>query len=301
MKTARIAIIGVALAAGLAAAYLSSNMRDPGPAPQVVVEPAKVAATEVLVAATDLPLGMRIGAPDLKWLSWPSDGLGSGMILRKDVPDYITTKAGALVRESFVANEPIRKEKLIKANSGFLSAILPAGKRAFAISIDPQGTTSAGTLILPNDYVDVIQIFKDLRASKASGADIYSSQTLLENIHVLAIGPNIDEKNGDRVAVGQTATLELNPTQVASVALAARTGTLTLALRSVADTNAPEPVRRPDTATVTIVRGEARQEYAVLQDRQLSPSFAAVEHSGQKSSALTDLPKFAWKKWGLQW
>jgi pilus assembly protein CpaB len=242
MKPARIAIIGVALAAGLVAAYLSSGSREPAPAPQALSEPVKVAASEVLVAATDLPLGMKIGAADLKWLPWPADGLGNGMILKKDAPDAIAQNASSIVRESFIANEPIRKEKLIRADTGFLAAILPGGKRALAISIDQRGANSAGTLILPNDHVDVVHIYKDWRASKAQATDIYASETLLQNIRVLAIGPNIEEKNGERVAVGETATLELGPDEVNAIALAQRTGSLTLALRSVADASAPQLV-----------------------------------------------------------
>ena len=269
MKRTRLIIIGVALAAGLTAAYLSNGAHDPAPVPVAVAEPIKIAAEDVLVAARDLPLGARISPSDVKWLAWPTDGLGSGMIMRKNMPDFTAMSAGAVVRDSFVANEPIRKEKLIKADSGFLAAILPSGKRAFAIGIDPQGTTSAGTLILPNDRVDVVQIYKDLRASKSSGTDVYTSQTLLENIRVLAIGPNIEEKNGARVAIGQTATLELDPGQVTTVALGARTGTLTLSLRSVSDSrggSSSETEVKPYTRTVTIVRGDARQEYAVLQE-----------------------------------
>jgi pilus assembly protein CpaB len=265
MRRTRLIIIGVALASGLAAAYLSNGTSHmPSPAPVIAAVPEKVAAEQVLVAARDLSVGSRIGAADLKWLPWPSDGIGSGLIVKSSTPEFINASAGSVVRESFVVNEPIRKEKLIKADSGLLAAILPSGKRAFAIGIDPQGTTSAGTLILPNDRVDVVQIFKDLRATKNSGTDVYTSQTLLENIRVLAIGPNIEEKNGARVAVGQTATLELDPVQVSTIALAARTGTLTLALRSVADTSpSAEPTRRQETRMITIVRGDARQEYTV--------------------------------------
>jgi pilus assembly protein CpaB len=277
MKRTRLIIIGVALTAGLAAAYLSSGVNAPSPPPVAAAAvPEKIAADEVLVAARDLPLGSRITPQDLKWLPWPSDGLGSGLILKKSAPDFIAASAGAVVRDSFVVNEPIRKEKLIKADSGLLAAILPSGKRAFAIGIDPQGTTSAGTLILPNDRVDVVQIYKDLRASKNSGTDVYSSQTLLENIRVLAIGPNIEEKNGARMAVGQTATLELEPAQVSAIALGARTGTLTLALRSVADATASEPATHAETRMVTIVRGDARQEYTVPQDQHESKLAAGI-------------------------
>jgi pilus assembly protein CpaB len=246
MKPARIAIIAVALAAGSVAAYLASGSREPAPQTQAPATPEKVAAIEVLVAATDLPLGMKVNAPDMKWLAWPADGVSAGMILRKDAPDAAAQNAGSIVRESIIANEPIRKEKLIKADGGFLAVILPGGRRALAISIDQRGANSAGTLILPNDHVDVIHVFKDWRSSKVQATDIYASETLLQNIRVLAIGPNIEEKNGERVAVGETATLELDPDQVNIIALAQRTGSLTLALRSVADANAPPVVAAAD-------------------------------------------------------
>jgi pilus assembly protein CpaB len=146
-----------------------------------------------------------------------------------------------------------------------LAAILPEGKRALAISIDQRGSNSAGALILPNDHVDVIRVFKDPRASKSQGAEVFSSETLLQNIRVLAIGPNIEEKNGGRVAVGETATLELGPDEVNTIALAQRSGTLTLALRSVADVNASQSTQRANTTTIAIVRGSAREEYSVFQ------------------------------------
>jgi pilus assembly protein CpaB len=254
MKPARIAIIGVAVVAGLAAAYLSSGRREAAPAPQAAIESEKVAASEVLVAATDLPLGVKLGPASLKWLPWPADGLSAGMILKKDSPDAVAQNVGSIVRETFVANEPVSKEKLIKSDAGYLAAILPEGKRALAISIDQRGSNSAGTLILPNDHVDVIRIYKDWRASKSQGTDIYASETLLQNIRVLAIGPNIEEKNGERVAVGETATLELGPDEVNAIALAQRSGSLTLSLRSVADANAAQIVAMDKDEQLSIIR-----------------------------------------------
>ncbi|MBV8765723.1 MAG: hypothetical protein JOZ66_12490, partial [Hyphomicrobiales bacterium] len=77
--------------------------------------------------------------------------------------------------------------------------------------------------------------------------------------------PNIEEKNGDRVAVGETATLELDPDEVNTIALAQRSGALTLALRSVADMTASQSTQRANTTTVTIVRGATREDYPVFQ------------------------------------
>src|SRR6516162_6666959 len=114
MKRTRLIIVGVALAAGLTAAYLSSGTHVPAPAPVIAAVPEKIAADEVLVAARDLPVGSRLGPQDLKWLAWPAEGLGSGLILRKSEPNLIAASVGAVVREGFVVNEPVRKEKLIK-------------------------------------------------------------------------------------------------------------------------------------------------------------------------------------------
>ena len=63
--------------------------------------------------------------------------------------------AGSIARAPFIAGEPIREQKLVKANgSGFMAAILPTGLRAISTEISPE--TGAGGFILPNDRVDVI-------------------------------------------------------------------------------------------------------------------------------------------------
>ena len=264
MKPGRMPIIAVALVSGLIAAYLSTG-RAPPPLPQLPPKPEIVPAAEVLVASTDLHVGTKITAEHLKWLPWPAGGLGNGMVIKDKASNGEAQVIGSFVKENFVTNEPINKDKLVQSDAGYLATILPEGKRALAISIDQRGSNSAGTLILPNDHVDVIRIYKDVRLSRTQGMDVYSSETLLQNIRVLAIGPNIEEKNGDRVAVGETATLELDPDEVNTIALAQRSGALTLALRSVADMTASQSTQRANTTTVTIVRGATREDYPVFQ------------------------------------
>jgi pilus assembly protein CpaB len=295
MKRARIAILAVALTAGLGAAYLSQSKPLPLPAaPQVAAEPMRVPATEVLVAATDLDLGAKLGAGNLKWLPWPADGLAKGLIRREDNRDAIAESVGSIVRDSFVANEPIRKEKLIRTDNGLLAAILPGGKRALAIVIDHSGSNSAGTLVLPNDHVDVLHVHKDWQASKSQEFEVFTSEILLRNIRVLAIGQNIEGKDGQRAAVGETATLELDPEQANTIALAQRSGWLTLALRSAADANAPPEVGKPETATVTIVHGSKREEYAVLQGKDLGdPPSAPATPAGRPIVPGREFPALA--------
>ena len=57
---------------------------------------------------------------------------------------------------------------------------------------------------------------------------------------MLAIDQTLEEKNGQNVVVGKTATLELKPEQAETLARARQSGTLSLALRSIADANMVE-------------------------------------------------------------
>ena len=77
------------------------------------------------------------------------------LINRASSADAIKEIAGSIARAPFIAGEPIREQKLVKANgSGFMAAILPTGMRAISTEISPE--TGAGGFILPNDRVDVI-------------------------------------------------------------------------------------------------------------------------------------------------
>ena len=52
---------------------------------------------------------------------------------------------------------------------------------------------------------------------------------------MLAIDQTLGEKDGQKVVIGKTATLELTPRQAETLALSRQLGTLSLALRSLAD------------------------------------------------------------------
>ncbi len=130
-------------------------------------------------------------------------------------------------------------------------------------TIDAQGTTSAGGFVLPNDRVDVIRTVK---GSGTAMAESYNSETLLTNVKVLAIGQNIQEKNGAPTQVGSTATLELDPVQAETVILAQRTGQLSLALRSMQDAAQTGHVAIADGKT-TVIRYGSRPMPAPISRR----------------------------------
>ncbi|MGB8276361.1 MAG: Flp pilus assembly protein CpaB [Methylovirgula sp.] len=260
MKPIRLLILGTALAAGIGAAVMVASTKPV--APRLAIVHAPVATDAVLVAAKELMLGAVIQEGDLRWQNWPQADVPPNVIRKSKMPAALAEFKGALVRNPLGAGEPIYPDRLIKAGAGFMSAILPSGMRAVAITIDQQGSTTAGGFILPNDHVDVIHTYRDEEAAKAGVADPMVSETLLRNVKVLAIGQNIQERNSERVVVGSNATLELTPQQVETIILAQRTGQLSLALRSMTDSKAsepetvakPQPQQPPPPTAMTIVR-----------------------------------------------
>src|ERR1700687_4858046 len=230
MNTARIVVLTIALGAGGVSAYLASGSDKKPPAEPV----AQLQTVDVLVAKSDIGLGQTVTAEALQWQTWPAATASNSFIRRNERPDATIQIAGSIARAPFIAGEPIRDPKLVKANgSGFMAAILPTGMRAISTEISPE--TGAGGFILPNDRVDVILSKREKNPDRSGSSDIVISEVILANVRVLAIDQAPKEKDGQNTVVGKTVTLELKPEQSETLARARQSGTLSLALRSIAD------------------------------------------------------------------
>ena len=254
MNTARILVLIIALGAGGVAAYLASGFENKSQS----TEPTSVLQTvDVLVAKSDIGLGQSVSPENLQWQSWPASTASNSFIRRNERPEATTQIAGWIARAPFIAGEPIRDPKLIKGNgSGFMAAILPTGMRAISTEISPE--TGAGGFILPNDRVDVILSKREKNPDRGGSADIVNSEVILSNVRVLAIDQAPKEKDGQTSVVGKTVTLELKPEQAETLARARQSGTMSLALRSIADVNATETGSEDQLAkrgeTIKVVR-----------------------------------------------
>ena len=238
MKAARLVVLGIAVAAGGLAAILAGGYESaPPPAPP---PPPQIATVEILVARNDIGMGIALSDQDIEWQTWPASIAQNAAFIRKtERPDALTQFKGAIVRVPMTQGEPVRENKLIFGkNSGYMAAILPTGMRAYSTEISPE--TGAGGFILPNDRVDVILSRRDRDAEKATGVEAHVSETILSDIRVLAVDQLVQEKDGQRVVVGKTATLELTQRQAEVLAVARQSGVLSLTLRSIVDANAPK-------------------------------------------------------------
>ena len=240
MNTARIVVLVIALGAGGVAAYLASGYQN-APAPVAPVAE-KLPTVEVLIAKNDVQLGQTLKPEDLQWQTWPAATASSAFIRRDSRPEAQSQIAGSIARVPLMQGEPIREQKLVKAEgSGFMAAILPSGMRAVSTEISAE--TGAGGFILPNDRVDVVltrRLKNPDTNGPTAGNDLILSEVILTNIRVLAIDQAPKEKDGQNAVVGKTVTLELKPEQVATLSAGRQGGTLQLALRSIVDANATE-------------------------------------------------------------
>lgn len=263
MKKTRVIIIAVAALAACLAAWLAMGLS--GPSQTVVTEiqntiVERIPTTRVMVAKEGISVGARLNPELVEWKNWPEDSLVDGYITEDTRPDAVQEMVGVIVRLPIFKGEPIRPEKIVDSSSRIMSSLLPAGKRAVATEISV--ATGAGGFILPNDRVDVIMV---RRAEKGDG---YHTENILENVRVLAIDQRIEEDaEGNRTAVGTTATLELTPEQGQIIAVGQQVADrITLALRSVADVAVEDTVG----ASHLVTTGSGADDVKVIRSGQVS-------------------------------
>lgn len=259
MRPSRIVLLLVAILAGGLAAFLAT--RGSSPAPQVVTETQVIEErkTQILVATAPIGVGQRLSPELVEWQDWPEGALRSEYIGIDANPDALDAVSGAVARFEIFPGEPLIESKLVRSEQGYLSAVLDSGRRG--VSINVSAASASGGFIVPNDHVDVIL--------SRSGADGLTSQTILQNVKVLAIGKRLgetgttggpaDPDNPRTEVFSDTviATLDLDPVQGETVINASKIGSLSLALRSIADFDEDvSQMRRPSAQhAVRMIRG----------------------------------------------
>jgi pilus assembly protein CpaB len=229
-------LIGIlALGSGLVAAFMGLKVINKKPK-QEVVEVNKVETVDVLVAAKQIGMGDKLGNGAITWQEWPDNVVAPGMITKVEDPDALSKLEAARARIEIYEGEPIIEKKLVMPNeNGFMAAILPKGMRAVSVRISEE--TGVGGFILPNDRVDVLLTKKI--DDEGSTKKVVTSETVVTNVRVLAINQTYKQSpDGDQVIPeGKTATLELTSAQSEVVSMAETAGQVSLALRSIAESD----------------------------------------------------------------
>jgi pilus assembly protein CpaB len=249
----------------------------------------KKAVARVLVAAEELQAGVLLRDIQLEWRSVATLPAGDRYFL--EGRDERERLHGALLKQSLAAGQPIPSDSItMPGDPGFMAAVLNPGFRAASIGIDPVSGISG--FVSPGDYVDVVLTQElDQAGKNITGTALKKrlfSETILQNLRILAIKQTVDTSSGQPVAA-RTATLEVNPEKAQILAVAAKMGKLSLSLRgngSEAETNIPY-------STDVGVSGQLAEWVGGAPKRSPAPAPVVVQAAPAESKAVVKVYKGA--------
>jgi pilus assembly protein CpaB len=176
----------------------------------------------VVVAANDIPVGVKVTSRDLRVITLPQSAIppGSYASISKVVD------RGAVLPIS--KGEFILSSKLAPENAGAgLPALIPSGMRAVSVRVND--VVSVAGFVQPGTHVDV------LSTGNQSGNERQTT-TVLENVLVLAVGKSLDRNTNAEAQVASVITLAVSPDDAQKLALVSQEGRIQLSLRNPMDT-----------------------------------------------------------------
>ncbi|OEJ68932.1 Flp pilus assembly protein CpaB [Magnetovibrio blakemorei] len=277
----RIVIIGLVFAAVILAggtayllnSYLSSQRAE------IASKAPKAPTSQVLVAKADMPAGTVVNDKNTEWVPWPEDALQDSYQVKTREKNPLTAiiKDKHVARRAILKGDPITMAKIYKADhAGFMRGTLHPGMRAIAVKSTPDNS-SAG-FILPGDRVDMMLTHSLLRraidrtgeTSDTFNALEFTSETILENLNVLAVDQKVNEFDKG-AALGKTMLLEVTPKQAEIINTAKVMGTLSLVLRSAEN-------------------GEVERQHSFTTDVEVSPMLSNFKSFMAGSDLNTKTP-----------
>lgn len=216
--------IGTALAARSMFAGASSPEAEAAAVP---------AGPKVLVANRALPPGTIITADAMGFQQWPEELVQDAYFI--DGESDINQLLGTVVRHPITAGEPVTQGSLVSpGDRGFLAAALGPGMRAVTVPVSAK--TGVAGFVFPGDRVDLV-LTQTVKGDE--GQSLKAAETVLRNLRVLATDQATESKTTEDgktvVRAFRTVTIEVTPKIAEKVAVAQTIGTISLALRSIAD------------------------------------------------------------------
>jgi pilus assembly protein CpaB len=269
MDSRKVILLAGALSVAGLTAFAARTLMVGAAAPEAGAAPIAapvVDGPEVLVATKPLPVGTILDASSLKFQPWPKELVGSAYFLREKTD--LQSLQGTVVRVAITAGQPVTQGALVKpGDRGFLAAALGPGMRAVAVAVS-QNTNVAG-FVFPGDRIDLV-LTQSYEGGESAGdkRPLKVSETVIRNIRVLATDQRTDnttDADGKTpVTTFTTVTLEATPKIAEQIAVAQELGTLSLSLRSLADTSS-ELEEAIASGAVKVTEGaDPRAEKAML-------------------------------------
>ena len=277
MDVKKIMLIVGAMIIALGAAFgVNQLMRgSTGPEARAAAAP-QIDGPKVLVATRAMPVGTILTADALRFQAWP-EGLVKPDEYYVEGQADVTALVGSVVRIPMTAGAPVTKGALVNpGDRGFLAAALGPGMRAVTVQLSPdQGVAG---FVFPGDRVDLL-LALELESETDSKVKLNTAETIVRNLRVLAVDQRTnptDENGNSTPTVFSTVTLEATPQISEKIAVARNLGTLSLALRSIAE-SASELEEAIASGRVSVPRnGDAGAEARMLNADRSRPTDRGV-------------------------
>ncbi|MFN3863015.1 MAG: Flp pilus assembly protein CpaB [Erythrobacter sp.] len=234
MDRKKLVLLIGALIIAIGTAFAARSIFAGGGAP--TAEAAQPTGPRVLVAKRALTAGTIITADALGFQPWPKELVKDAYFIEGEAD--MNKLLGTVVRYPITAGEPVTQGSLVSpGDRGFLAAALGPGMRAITVPVSAM--TGVAGFVFPGDRVDLVLT---QTVSGEGGQDLKAAETVIRNLRVLATDQTTEtttDENGKTVVTAfRTVTLEVTPKIAEKVAVAQTIGTLSLALRSLADNEA---------------------------------------------------------------
>ena len=256
MDRKKLLLLVGALIIAIGTAFMARSIFAGAAAPKADAAALEKKGPKVLVAQRALPVGTIITADAVSYQAWPKEMVQDAYFL--DGEADVSKLLGTVVRFPMTAGEPITQGSLVApGDRGFLAAALGPGMRAVTVPVSAR--TGVAGFVFPGDHIDLL-LTQTVKSGE--GGSLRASETILRNLRVLATDQSTTTSVVDGktvVRAFRTVTIEVTPKIAEKIAVAQTIGTLSIALRSIAD-NQGELERAIAAGDVTIPAGASKAE-----------------------------------------
>jgi pilus assembly protein CpaB len=234
----------LALLLALGAVKIANNWVDSVLAPRS----ATADSLPIVVAASEIPFGVKVDATQVKLIDWPKASLPA------DYFSAIDQVIGKVSSQTIYTGDVLNKTRVREHLGGSaLSALISPNMRAMSVRVND--VVGVSGFLLPGNRVDVLATRTEGMSKEAT------THTILEDIKVLAVDQE-SSQDKEKPVVVHSVTLEVDPEQGELLVKATQEGSIQLALRNPMDRTAlvkkaepstPMPTYAPKPASLNIV------------------------------------------------
>lgn len=253
-------LVGIGLAGF--AVYMAQNYIAEYRAAEAAARAEVLPTKPIFIAARDMAYGEKFSDEDIIYARWPEKFIPEGAFLTEE--DWFSGREGEqrTALRAIEKFEPLMAVKVTEpGEDAGLTSRLKKGMRAFAIRVDVASGVSG--FLRPGDYVDVYWSGRTLDGDETEGE---ITKLIQSRVHLIAVD-QISDKSLNRATIARTVTVEVTPEQVAALAQAQATGSLSLALVGAADETDSQQVEIDQRLLLGI---ERQEQQVVEQERNCS-------------------------------